>query len=237
MRWISWVFVLILASPVSGQTQQISYDVRVSGLRVASVIVAINDDGSTYALASRTESIGLASLFRDLRFDMAATGTIRDGRLMPLSYREDVDTGRRASLVAMRWQGGIPVIDARQPAGQLGSWDIDPADQSGTLDPLSAMYSIARPRPADALCDFGQEVFDGRRRSGLALAPAAWDGDARSCTGRYTRIAGFTPEEIAERTEFSFDVRFERRGDGLWVLTSVDLQSLYGPVRIVRAED
>lgn len=236
MRSALFALALALAPPALAQTTQDAFDVRFGAIRVAQLILAVNDTGSGYALAGRAESTGLVAVFRALRFDMAATGTRTSGRLSALTYREDIDTGRRASTVEMRWQGGVPVIDAQSPAGPAEPWHIDPQAQTGTIDPLSALYSLARPRAEGALCNFTQTVFDGRRRSSLSLGPVRAEGAMRVCAGAYTRVAGFSPEEMAEQTRFPFTATFAEITPGQWALTSVDLASLYGPVEIVRTE-
>ena len=230
------VILILAAAPAAAQTQQ-EFDVRFGALRVAQLILAVREEGASYALAGRAESTGMVAVFRRFRFDMAATGTRGAAGLASLSYREDIDTGRRASTVDMRWQGGVPVVDARSPDGPPEPWDIDPPEQTGTIDPLSALYSLARPRPEAELCNIALAVFDGRRRSALSLGPATVDGAGRICGGLYARVAGFSPEDMAERREFPFTARFASGPDGLWALTSVELQSLYGPVRILRTED
>lgn len=235
MRRFILALLLTLAGPLSAQSYQDAFDLRFGTARVARLILAVNDTGDSYALAARAESTGLVAIFRALRFDVAATGDRTGDRLTSLSYREDVDTGRRASTVSMRWQGGAPVIDARMPDGPAEAWDIEPAAQTGTIDPLSALYSVTRPRAETALCGFTHADFDGRRRSEVTLGRLREDGEFRLCNGIYRRVAGFSPDEMAERVEFPFNARFAQGADGLWSLQSVELQSLFGAMRITRA--
>ena len=236
MRRIMLLILLAFAGPASAQSYQDEFDVRFGSARVAQLILAVNETGETYALAGRANSTGLVAIFRSFRFDLAATGRRNGNAFIAFSYREDVDTGQRASTVSMRWQGGTPVIDARAPDGPIEAWDIEPSAQTGTIDPLSALYSVLRPRPEAELCNLNQAVFDGRRRSQITLGAPRADGATRVCGGAYRRIAGFSPEDMAERTEFPFTASFVQDAAGQWILQSVDLQSLYGPVRITRSE-
>ncbi|MEM9320465.1 MAG: DUF3108 domain-containing protein [Pseudomonadota bacterium] len=225
---------LALCGPVQAQADQSQFDLRLGSITVARLFLAANDDGRGYAVAGRAESTGMVSLFRALRLDMSARGTWNGTRPQPQSYVEDIDTGRRASAVTMRWQSGRPVVDA--------STGLDPtlaaaADgTTGTVDPLSAVYTVARPRSAEELCDWQLGVFDGQRRSQLTLLIAEGRENAIICRGNYTRLAGFAPHEMAERTEFPFTVTYIPGEDGLWLLHQIDLQSIYGRVRINRAE-
>lgn len=235
MRHFIFVFLVFLAQPAATQSYQDSYELRFGTLQVARLVLAVNATADGYALAGRAESTGLVGLFRTLHFDMNATGTHSGNQFAAQSYREDVDTGRRASTVDMQWQDGRPVVITRAPLEPQAAWHIDPATQTGTIDPLSAVYSIARPRPEAELCGFELDVFDGRRRSQVMLGSPTVQNGRIICRGAYSRRAGFSPEEMAEQTEFPFTAVFAPTTQGLWVLESLDLASLYGAMRITRA--
>lgn len=229
---------ILLATPLRAEVIQTHFDMHLRGLNIARLTLADDTsyrDHAAYAIAGRLESTGLAGLFRDLRFDMQSIGDWRDGEIISQRYIEDVNTGRRASQVDMRWQDGIPVVEASTPGTAQEPWRLDPATQRGTIDPLSAVYALARTRPLGQLCDWSQDVFDGQRRSALSLGPATQSGDHTICQGAYRRVAGFSPEDMSERTEFPFTAHFTQGPDG-WRLTQVDVQSLYGLVRITRVQ-
>lgn len=209
------------------------FDVRFGPLRVAEIVIAMTESETAYATAGRVTGAGLARAFRDIHFDMSAEGRREGPQLLPLAYREDVNTGRRASRVALRYVDGLPVVVSALPVRAARDWDIDPADQTGTIDPMSALYRLARPRPLAELCNWSVAVFDGRRRSSLTLDAAEADGESLLCEGRYARIAGFPPEAMAERGMFPFTAEYSRLPDGDWRLTRVDAQTLYGRVRII----
>lgn len=218
---------------MAGDDLTARFDVRFGPLRVAEIVIAATETGDAYAAAGRVTGAGLAGAFRDIHFDMAAEGR-RDGpHLVPLTYREDVNTGRRASRVALRYVDGLPVVVSALPVRATRDWDIDPAEQPGTIDPMSALYRLARPRPLAELCNWSVAVFDGRRRSSLSLDVAEADGASLLCEGRYARIAGFPPEAMAERGVFPFTAEYRRLPDGDWRLTRVVAQTLYGRVRII----
>ncbi|MBF9034024.1 DUF3108 domain-containing protein [Rhodobacterales bacterium HKCCE2091] len=226
--------LVLMAAGVPAQTAQQEFDVRFGGVRVARLVLAAREDGGAYAVAGRAESTGMVAVFRSLRFDMEAAGRIDGERPVPASYAEDVDTGRRVSTVTLRFSGGRPVVDAITPADPPQPWDVDPAAQAGAVDPLSALYRLARPRLSDALCGWSEAVFDGRRRSDLVVGPPVPMAGGVACEGLYRRVAGFPPEDLAERRDFPFTAFFSETAEGRWVLTRVDLQSLYGAVRITR---
>lgn len=237
---LACLIFVFLAAPLHADTVQHRFDLQFRGLTVAHLTLAENTayraDG-LYAIAGRAESTGLAALLREFRFDMQSSGAW-DGTgtgFRPQSYVDDVQTGRRISSVDMRWQSGAPSVLSRSP-DTSEPWDIDPAQQTGTVDPLTALFALARSREEPELCDWSLELFDGRRRSRVSLQPTQPNGDTIDCVGVYTRVAGFSPDNMAEQTDFPFTAQFQRSGD-LWTLTQVDLQSLYGAMRIFRTEN
>jgi len=219
----------LLAPPAAAQ-DQIRLEVLFRGLSVAEITLAAREDGRAYALAGRVRATGLAAVFARVRFRMQAEGRMQGDAPVPRRYAEDVDTGRRASSVEIRYHDGAPVIVSQNPPP--GPEAVAPTDAAGTADPLSALWRVVR--GGDGPCDWTQQVYDGARRSEIALAPATGTGPA-TCNGRYTRIAGFPAEDMAERRDFPFVARYAIR-DGAFVLTEVEAASLLGPIRIVRRD-
>ena len=224
---------LMPASALAQEDIIARYQVRFGPLRVADVMFQATETDSAYAAAGRVTSAGLAGAFRDIRFALSSQGW-RDGTgPVPHFYREDVDTGRRVSEVEISYLSGIPSVQRIMPDPPPAAWDLSPEDQAGTLDPMSALYILARPRPLARLCDWSVAVFDGRRRSVLRLDPAETDGQDATCEGAYQRVAGFPPEDMAERRVFPFQATFTAMANGDWRLTRVETQTLYGRVRIL----
>jgi hypothetical protein len=63
--------------------------------------------------------------------------------------------------------------------------------------------------------------------------PPRIDGDSATCSGAYTRLAGFPEAELAEAPPFPFESPTGATPDGLWELTAADAASIYGRVRIL----
>ncbi len=234
MRPLLFLLLPLLPGPALAQDEIAAhFDVRFGPLRVAEIMMSAVETDSAYSAAGRVTSAGLAGAFRTVRFDLAAEGRRRGDGFLPLAYREDVDTGRRTSIVDMVYPNGAPVVLRISPETESEPWDVDPAGQRGTTDPMSALYRLVRPRPYDALCDWELAVFDGRRRSSLALGPVETGQGRAWCYGEYRRVAGFAPEDMEERRSFPFFVEFVEGADGDWRLTRAETQTLYGRVRIL----
>lgn len=226
---------LMPASALAQEDIVAQYQVRFGPLRVADVTFRATETDSAYAAAGRVTSAGLAGAFRNIRFDLSSQGRRDATGPAPDAYVEDVDTGRRVSQVEIRYRSGIPSVQRMvpDPDPDQAAWDLVPEDQAGTLDPMTALYVLARPRPLARLCDWSVAVFDGRRRSLLRLEGAETQGQAVTCEGAYQRVAGFAPEDMAERRVFPFQATFAAMANGDWRLTRVETQTLYGRVRIL----
>ncbi len=88
--------------------------------------------------------------------------------------------------------------------------------------------------PAGQECDLALKLFDGKRSSRLTLgAPQAVDGGV-ACPGEYRRVAGFSAEDMAERSRFPFTVYLEPAGDGMMRVREVVMETLYGNARLKR---
>ena len=204
-----------------------TFDVTLAGVQVARMTVAGDVTGGAYQTQVSITSDGLAGLFKRIRFQAQAEGTVGDA-FMPARYTERADTGRRQSQVEMVYADGVPKVVTYASPRPDGPNLLDPATQGGTLDPATALFAGLRDLPAGQGCAVGFVVFDGRRRSAYALS-----GDGLRCTGEYRRIAGYTPEEMAERSRFPLEVVYEARGDALRVVEA-SVQTVYGKVRLKR---
>jgi hypothetical protein len=228
---LSLACALAMSLPATGRAEERSqFDVLLRSLRVAEITLVARDDGTAYALAGQVRSTGLLAAVARVRFSMQAEGLWDGGMPRPLRYVEDIDTGRRATRVDMRFHGGLPDVARQEPAP--GPEAVPPAQARGHADPLSALWRLARGGAVSEICGFTLPVYDGARRSELSVDPA---GGSASCRGRYTRLAGFPPEDLAERQRFPFTAHFTEV-DGAFVLTEVEATSLLGPIRIVRRD-
>ena len=205
------------------------FDVTLAGVQVAEMTIASDLSDTRYGVRVMIRSDGLAGIVKRIRFEARAEGRIaKGGGFDPALYAEKADTGRRQSQVEIVYDDGVPKVITYTSPRPDGPELLDPAQQGGTLDPATAMIAGLRDLPAGRGCGVEHTVFDGRRRSAFSL-----DGDGVTCTGSYRRVAGYTPEEMAERTRFPLEVIYEPQGDGLRVIEA-SVQTIYGKVRLKR---
>ena len=225
------LFTVLAVLPLKLQAET-QYDIRFRGLQVAQATVVGRETADAYAAAGRVVATGLVQVFARVRFDLTAEGRLSGPTLTPARYREDVDTGDRASEVVMSWAGATPVIERQSPGP--APYAVPPADAAGTVDPLTALWRLLRDADStQMLCDYTVQVYDGARRSQFAVGPRQMAHDGITCAGEYRRLEGFSAGAMADRQSFPFTALYTET-EGLWRLTEVRATSLFGPIRIIR---
>jgi Protein of unknown function (DUF3108) len=220
---------LCLLLPSAALAESFAFDVTLAGVRVASMTVDGEETAKTYRAAAQVVTRGLAGAVRPVRWDAAVNGARKGARLMPSSFREEVDTGRRQTSVRLAWKGGAPAVQAYDSSEAIEVAAADPAAQKGTVDPLTALYAGLRPVAPDAACGLAYEVFDGQRRTSVALStPLPVEGGGVECAGTYRRIAGFPASDLAERPRFAFRVTYLPRPGGLLHVDRIETDTLFG---------
>jgi hypothetical protein len=93
---------------------------------------------------------------------------------------------------------------------------------------MTSLYAVLRDVPRDAACTARFVSFDGRRRTETALLSATPQGDGLICAGLYRRVAGYSPEDMAERSQFPFTITYAPVPDGRLRVVEVTLDTTYG---------
>ena len=228
------VFSACLAAFPSHAEDPVVFDLSIRGIRAGTLSFSGQATDGRYAVSGRLESAGLVSLVRQVRYDGQAEGSLQQGRFTPARYREQADTGKRQSESVMEYRRGIPQVKVYNPPRDLGSDGIDPATQGGTVDPLTALFATLRDVAPGEACNRTLTMFDGKRRSELVLgAPAAVEAGI-ACPGEYRRLAGFSADDMAEKSRFPFTVRLVPGVSGLMQVEEVTMESIYGNARLKR---
>ncbi|AZB56175.1 DUF3108 domain-containing protein [Cereibacter sphaeroides] len=226
--------MLLMAGPAAAQSDEAVFDLVLRGVRAGTLSFAGSEQDGRYAVNGRLQSGGLVSLLRTVRYDARASGRIVRGRPQASAYSEKADTGRRQSEVQLAWRNGRPVVERYEPARKPRSYDVDPAAQRGTVDPLTALYAALRDVDPGQECRTSLEIFDGRRRTQVVLgAPQAAEGGV-ACAGEFRRIAGYSEEDMAEKSRFPFTLRYEPTAEGRMRVVQVATDTIYGKATLRR---
>lgn len=226
--------VTVSASVSAVRAEEVSFDLVLMGLTAGRLTYEGSVSGGSYAVSGRLQTTGLAALLKQVRYDATARGRVANGVFAPESYTEEANTGKRRSHSVMGYKRGVPQVTQYQPARKPRSYDIDPASQGGSVDPLTALFATLADVAPGQECRVRLRLFDGRRASLLTTGGRAQAGDRVTCTGEYRRVAGFSPDEMAEKVSFPFTLTYAPQANGTMRVTEVAMQTIYGRGRLVR---
>lgn len=228
------ILVVPLAARAEPVAQSASYDIVMKGFTVATLGFTGTEDDGRYDVKGKLASAGLVAFLKKISYDASASGAVASGRYTPSRYSEKADTGKRVSEAVMEYRAGVPQLKVYNPPRPPKPQDVDPATQGGTVDPLTALFATMRDAEPGQECDRVLNMFDGKRASRLTLGkPQSSDGTV-ICAGEYRRIAGFTAEDMAEKSRFPFTLTYGAGPDGKMQVVEVAMDSLYGRARMVR---
>lgn len=222
------------ASGATERREQATFDLELRGIRAGSISFSGASNAAAYSVATRLQSTGLVNLVRRLRYEGQVQGRIVDGRLQPTRYQENLDNGGRESATRLEFNGRTPVVAARTPPREPRPYDIEPGEQTGAVDILTAVFAVFRDTPRASLCNLDLAMYDGRRRTQIVVSAPTDAGNRVTCTGEYRRVAGFSPEDMAERTRYPFTLVYGPGPEGLMRLNEVQMESTQGRGRLIR---
>ncbi len=221
-------FLLAVAAgllPVSGVAEEATFDFYISGIRAGEMTLDIETGDGGYRAASRIDAAGVVGLLVSFYYDGKATGRLNgDGKIVPQRFIANSRSPRAERHTEIDWEKGTPTRVSVEPPRKSAP---DPAQQGGTLDPISAGVAILRDAAPDAVCDASVDVFDGSRRSRLTLAKPVARDDALVCAGTYSRIEG-EAHSLSSQREYGFEVVFRRNGSGIAQLERIEARTNFG---------
>ncbi len=233
--------VLALASGARTQSPAVAeleavYDFYLGGIRAGKLTVSAAFGTESYYASSALRTTGIVGFFYDLAFEAEVVGRINTGDLSPEHYSANLRDPKRQEFVEISFADGTPLLSRVEPARRVRPWSINPRDQRGTTDPLSAVLMAFTPGPADAVCEQRVDVYDGRRRFALEVGPRQREGTRIRCDAMYVRLAGFKPKRMGKRAWRPFTLFLEERADGLFEVVRAVGETSFGPVILLLRE-
>jgi hypothetical protein len=222
------------AAPAAPVEDKAIFDVVIRGFSAATLQFSAVQEGNRYAVSGLLQSTGIAALLRKISYTATVKGAVTGARYRPFSYVERSDNGKKQSTSTMAYTRGVPSAVQYTPPRDAREQAIDPATMGGTVDTLTALYAILRDVDADQACTVNLKMYDGRYVSSISTANPQVRGNTTVCTGHYRRIAGFKPEDMAERTVFPFTLTYQTTAGSRMRVTEVEMESLYGKAAMKR---
>lgn len=200
------------------------FSVSIRGINAGTLTVKGSDGGGKYKASGVLQSGGLVGLVAKVKYTASSSGALKGSTFSPSRYDEKADTGKRKSNSSMTYKGGVPTVSDYTPTPD----GVKPSTQKGTVDPMTALYAAFRDVDKDEVCKLNAQMYDGKRRSQVKLASPRADGDMIKCDGEYRRLAGFSAEDMAEKSRFPFNLFYAKTADGRYRVEKVVTQTLYG---------
>ncbi|MDX8518554.1 DUF3108 domain-containing protein [Mesorhizobium dulcispinae] len=186
------------ASPQSFKGE---YTVSFLGLSVARATFSSRYDGDNYAINGTVSAAGIAKLFDDTKGTISSKGTISGQQMRPQAFRADYTSGKKASVVDIRFANGgvastkvVPEPGKRDPK----SWvPVGDGDLKSVLDPMAA--TVIHADSLDKVCGRTVKFYDGEMRADLSLTYASkgsisvpgYKGDTVTCKMGFEPVAGY----------------------------------------------
>lgn len=206
---LSYAFACLLAvalptasfAAAAPQSFKGEYTVSFLGLSVARATFSSRYDGDNYAINGTVSAAGLAKLFDDTKGTVSSKGTISGKQMRPQAFRADYTSGKKASVVDIRFANGavtstevVPAPKKRDPK----SWvPLGAGDLKSVLDPMAA--TVIHADSLDQVCGRTVKFYDGEMRANLTLTYASkgsisvlgYKGDTVTCRMGFEPVAGY----------------------------------------------
>ena len=212
MRRSSSVFlalaIALLPSQVlaAGKSFRGDYALSFLGIPVAKATFESSYDGNSYAVNGTVTSAGLAAFFDDTRGTISTRGSLGDGGMRPRAFRADYVSGKKESLVDIRFSGdrvtSSQVVPAPKKRGK--TWiPLGTGDLRGVTDPIAA--TIIRAPSLDKVCGRTVKMYDGELRADLKLTPVStremsvpgFKGQTVTCRMGFQPVSGYRTDKRA----------------------------------------
>lgn len=228
-------FLGCTAPVLADQSDRIVFDFSLRGLPAGQLSINGKITGNSYAANGVMETTGLLGAMRKLRYDAATSGAYANGRFTPQRFDETAQRGGDTFTYVMVYKGGTPVSVSRTPPRAPRDTDVDPAQQGGTIDPLTALYAVLRDVDRAEACTLSAFLYDGSKRTQVVLNSPRTDGTTVTCAGEYRRIGGFSARDMKEKPVFAFTLTYAPTPDGKRLrVVDVSTDTILGKGRLKR---
>jgi hypothetical protein len=189
------------ATAASPQSFKGEYTVSFLGLSIAKSTFSSHYEDGAYSIDGSVTSAGLAKLFDDTRGTISSKGTISGKKMVPQVFRADYTSGKKASVVDIRFANGavtstqvIPAPGKRDPKNWV---PLGASDLASVLDPMAA--TVVHADSIDQVCGRTVKFYDGEMRADLTLtydskgsiSVPGYKGDTITCKMGFEPVAGY----------------------------------------------
>ena len=225
------VALALLAGAEAARADQANFDFTVAGFQIGTVATSSSQSGSSFNATANVDAAGLVGFFTSFFFHGTARGTVKaDGTVVPSRFEARSKSSRAVRDTTIDWKNGKPTNVSVVPPRDNSA---DPAEQGGTLDPVSTAFRLFRDAPKASVCDVTVDMFDGSRRSRLKVGPAKAAGQVLTCEGSYARMKGESLGSL-DKNVFPFTLTFAVGPDGVARVQKIEAPTNFGTAVVAR---
>lgn len=198
--------VLPMEARAAEKTFSGDYSLSFLGIPVAKATFNSSYDGNAYKVSGKVSSAGLAAFFDDTRGTISSRGSFGDSGTRPSAFRADYVSGKKASLVDVRFSGdrvtSTEVVPAPRKRGQ--TWiPLGADDLRAVADPIAA--TVIKAPSLDKVCGRTVKMYDGELRADLRLTEVSrkkmsvkgFSGDTITCRMGFQPVSGYRTDKKA----------------------------------------
>ncbi len=176
------------------------YSLSFLGLTMARANFDSRVDNGSYSIKGSVSSAGLGAIFDDTKGTLSAVGTFSGNVARPELFRADYVSGKKASVVDIRFSNGnvtkvttVPPLKRRSK----GWLPLGPDDLRAVADPIAA--TLVQADSLDEVCHGTIKMFDSELRADLSLSYVSkgkvsvtgYKGDTVTCRMNFKPVSGY----------------------------------------------
>lgn len=182
------------------------YTVSYLGLSVARATFKSRYENEVYSIQGSVSTAGLAQIFDDTKGTVSTSGRVLANGIQPGKFRADYTSGKKKSLIDIRFDGGKVVSTEviPKPKRRGSAWlPLDMSDLAAVADPISA--TVIRADTMEKVCGRTVKLYDGEMRADLNLALVSkgkisvkgYEGPTITCRLSFVPVSGFSKKRKA----------------------------------------
>jgi hypothetical protein len=157
------------------QKLEARYVISMTGIRVGQSAWTVRIEADRYSASATGGSVDLMSVLVRGEGSARVSGSIKDGRLVPVEFSAKlVEEGEKSDLKMTLDDGVVTAVETDAPPPGPDRVPLTQSHVTGVTDPLTALLIPDQPdsgsAPNKASCNRTLAIFDGRRRYDLVLS-------------------------------------------------------------------
>ena len=222
------IIFLGLCMPAYAKDMELSFSVHIKRMKVGTLEIHSQQSGKNYKVSGLLKTVGFMKLISNVEYKAETIGKITGARFSPANYSEERKEKGNKTSASIAYKDETPEIRKYNPPREKDPKRIDASTQKGTIDPLTALYATLKDVNLKEMCKLELQLFDGKHKSRVKLSSFEKDGDLILCYGEYVRLAGFRPEQMAEKTRFPFNIFYEEISKNTFRIKKVIAETIHG---------